>query len=191
MTYSLRVPFHAGFRSAHIVACACFLSISLFLSNIQLRASEDDHLREAIYRHNKVVLDINRDKYGVRYQPEDYVIDNKYRFALVDLNDDKIADAIVFFDSLESCGTGGCILEIYRGTKRGFEFLSGSTITLPPIRVTSEKRYGWKTLIVLTGGTGDVLLRFNGSRYPLNPSLQPKAIQSQINSAITVLDQKK
>jgi hypothetical protein len=38
------------------------------------------------------------DKYGARYKPEDYVIDNKYKSALVDLNDDKIADGIVLFD---------------------------------------------------------------------------------------------
>jgi len=190
MTHSLRVLFKAVFRSAHVVASDCLL-VSVLLSNGQLRPGEQDHLRESSYQHNKAVLDINRDQYGARYQPEDYVIDNKYKSALVDLNDDKIADALVLFDDPGSCGTGGCRLEIYRGTKRGFEFLSRSTITLPPIRVTSEKRYGWKTLIVLSGGTGSVLLRFNGSRYPLNPSLQPKAIPSQIDSAITVLDRRK
>jgi hypothetical protein len=118
------------------------------------------------------------------------VIDGRYKSAVVDLNDDKIADAIVLFDAPESCGSGGCNLEIYRGTKTGFQFLSGSTITFPPIRVASEKRFGWKTLIVFSGGTGNVLLRFNGSRYPLNPSQQPKATQAQINTASTVLERK-
>ena len=117
------------------------------------------------------------------------LIDGKYRSSMVDLNDDSMPDAIVLFDQ-DRCGTGGCNMEIYRGTKTGFEFLSGSTITFPPILVTSEKRYGWKTLIVFSGGTGTVLIRFNGSRYPLNPSLQPEATQLQVKEASTVLDRK-
>lgn len=153
--------------------------------------SEEDKLSEAIYLHNKAVLDSNRNKYGARYQPEDYVVDkNSYRYTFVDLNGDNISDAIVLFEDAESCGTGGCNMEIYRGTKTGFEYLSGSTITLPPIRVMSENRQGWKTLIVSSGGTGNVLMKFNGSRYPLNPSLQPKATPSAIKSAVTVLEQK-
>ena len=189
MTYSVRALFKAAFGSIHSVALSCLL-VGVFVSNSQLRAAEQDHLRKAIYQHNKVVLDISRDKYGARHQAEDYVIDNKYKFALLDLNDDKIAEAIVLFDAPDSCGTGGCKLEIYRGTKSGFQLLSSSTITLSPIRVTSEKRYGWRTLIVLSGGTGNVLLRFNGSKYPLNPSQQPTANPLQINSAI-VLNLKK
>jgi hypothetical protein len=160
------------------------------LSNSQTHAVGQDRLRDAIYQHNKAVLDIRRDKYGAHYEAEDYAIDGKYKSALVDLNDDKIADAIVLLDEPGSCGSGGCNLEIYRGTKTGFEFLSGSTITLPPIRVTSEKRYGWKTLVVFSGGTGNVLMRFNGSRYPSNPSQQPKATQVQVNTASTVIERK-
>ena len=135
-------------------------------------------------------MDSRRDKNGACYEAKDYVIDGRYKSAVVDLNDDKITDAIVLFDAPESCGSGGCHLEIYRGTKTGFQFLSGSTITFPPIRVASEKRFGWKTLIVFSGGTGNVLLRFNGSRYPLNPSQQPKATQAQISTASTVLERK-
>ena len=61
----------------------------------------------------------------------------------------------------------------------------------PPIRVTSEKRYGWKTLIVFSAGIGNVLLRFNGSGYPLNPSTQPLATESQINAGSTLLEREK
>ncbi len=166
-----------------------FLLISVLVADIELHAGRQDHLRDAIYQHNKAVLDSNREKYGARYQPEDYAVDGKYVSARVDLNDDKIPDAIVLFN--QNCGTGGCNMEIYRGTEAGFEFLSGSTITFPPIRVTSEKRYGWKTLIVFSGGTGNVLMRFNGSRYPLSPSLQSKATPSQIKAAPTVIERSK
>jgi len=190
MAYSLRAltkrPF-SQLASAYIVL---LLICPFFPKN--LHASEEDKLSNAIYLHNKAVLDINRDKYGARYQPKDYLIDaNSYRYALFDLNEDNVSDAIVLFKDAESCGTGGCNMEIYRGTKTGFEFLSGSTITLPPIRVMSEKHHGWKTLIVSSGGSGNVLLRYNGSRYPLNPSLQPKAIASAIESSVIVLEEYK
>jgi hypothetical protein len=184
------MPRRGVFRRAHLLAFSCLL-VSLLLSNVQLRSEDEDHLREAIYQHNKTVLDLGRDQYGASYEADDYAVDNKYTFALVDLNEDEIADAIVLFDGPRYCGTGGCRMEIYRGTKMGFEYLSRSTVSFPPIRVASEKRYGWKTLIVFSGGTGNVLLRFNGSRYPSNPSLQPKALPSQMDSAITVLDQQK
>jgi len=173
-----------------IVACTSFLA-SVALCSAQTSPAWHERLRDAVYQHNKVVLDIARAKDGARVEAEDFVTDGKYRSAFVDLNDDTIADAIVLFDAAGFCGTGGCNLEFYRGTKTGLEFLSGSTISIPPIRVTSEKQYGWKTLIVSSGGTGTVLLRFNGSRYPLNPSLQPKATRAQINAALTVLERKR
>jgi len=165
-----------------------FVGLLLFGSSAHLYAAGQDRLRDAIYKHNKTVLEINRDKYGTRLQPEDFVVDNTYRSAKVDLNDDKIEDAIVLFDATGECGSGGCSMEVYRGTKTGFDFVSSSTITFTPIRVATERRYGWKTLVVVSGGTGTVLLRFNGSRYPLNPSLQPKATKSEIDSATVVLN---
>jgi len=114
-----------------------------------------------------------------------------YKPAFVDLNDDAIADAVVLFEGPYWCGSGGCTMEIYRGTKGGFTFVSRSTITLPPIRVSGEKRNGWKTLIVVSRGTGPVLLRFTGGRYPSTSSFLPRATPSQIASAMTVLDEEK
>lgn len=145
-------------------------------------------LKSAVYQHNKAVLDINREKYKTRYEANDYAIDGKYRFALADLNDDGLLDALVYFDNPVYCGSGGCVMQIYRGTRTGFEFVSSSTITVLPIRLLTEKRYGWKTLIVGSGNTGNVLMRFSGSRYPANPSLQPKASQSNLDSSVTVSD---
>jgi hypothetical protein len=192
MTCFVRRHFKANLKGPYCVAVVfLFVGLLLFANCARLHATEQDRLRDAIYQHNKTVLETNRAKFGGLLQPADYVIDNTYRKARVDLNDDKIEDAIVLFDSPGQCGSGGCNMEIYKGTKTGFEFVSGSTITFSPIRVGSERLYGWKTLIVLSGGTGTVLLRFNGSRYPLNPSLQPKATKSQIDSATIVLNDKK
>ena len=76
---------------------------------------------------------------------------------------------------------------VFRGTKDKFIFVSGSTITFEPIRVSPEKSHGWKTLIVYSKGKGDVLMRFDGKRYPLNPSMQPKAPPAQLEAAKIVM----
>jgi hypothetical protein len=46
-------------------------------------------------------------------------------------------------------------------------------IVKKPIIVTSSKSFGWFNLIVNTGGVGSVIIRSDGNKYPLNPSVQP------------------
>jgi len=98
-----------------------------------------------------------------------------FRQALTDLNADGQVDAIVLLLGSNWCGSGGCNMLVFRGTNDGFTFVSASTITNEPIRVSPENTQGWKTLIVHSKGKGDVLMQFNGTHYPLNPSLQSKA----------------
>ena len=112
-----------------------------------------------------------------------------FRHALTDLNGDGRDDAIVLLLGGSWCGSGGCNMIVLRGTKEGFTVVSGSTITNEPIRVSPEKVQGWRTLIVFSKGKGDVLMRFNGTRYPLNPSTQPKATPAQVNAAQVVMKQ--
>jgi len=109
------------------------------------------------------------------------------RHALVELTGDDQPDAVVLLEGTEWCGSGGCTMLVFRGTAGGFIFVSRSTITYEPIRVLPEKTRGWNTLIVYSKGKGDVLMRFDGTRYPLNPSLQPKATPAQIAKARTLL----
>jgi hypothetical protein len=110
-----------------------------------------------------------------------------FRHALIDLNSDGSDDAIVLLLGPSWCGSGGCTMLVFCGTKDKFTFVSGSTITYEPIRVSPEKAHGWKTLIVYSKGKGDVLMRFNGERYPLNPSMQPKATPAQVDTAQIVI----
>ena len=110
-----------------------------------------------------------------------------FRHALTDLNADGRADAIVLLLGSNWCGCGGCNMLVFRGTKDGFTFVSASIITSEPIRVSPENTQGWKTLIVYSKGRGDVLMRFNGTHYPLNPSLQSKAMTGQVEAAEVLL----
>ena len=107
--------------------------------------------------------------------------------ALTDLNADGQIDAIVLLLGSSWCGSGGCNMLVFRGTTDGFMFVSASTITNEPIRVLPENVQGWKTLIVYSKGKSDVLMQFNGTHYPLNPSLQSKATTGQVEAAELLL----
>ena len=111
----------------------------------------------------------------------------QFRYALTDLDGDGRADAIVLLLGGNWCGSGGCNMLVFRATTNGFTLVSASTITNEPIRVSPEKSHGWRTLIVLAKGNGDVLMPFDGRRYPFNPSLQPKATPAQVTGAQVVM----
>lgn len=109
-----------------------------------------------------------------------------YKQALVDLDGDGNDDAIVFLQGTGWCGSGGCTMLVLQGRKSGYKLISRSTVTHPPIRMARSTSHGWKDLIVHSDGA-DRLMRFNGSQYPLNPSLQSQPDPRQIESADTVL----
>jgi len=112
-----------------------------------------------------------------------------FQYALVDLNGDGRDDAVVFITAPEYCGSGGCTMEVFRATSKGFVFVWGSTVTSLPIRVCTDSNHGWRALIVNSKGRGDVLMRFDGARYPSNPSIQPVATAEQSSTASTVIVQ--
>jgi hypothetical protein len=152
-------------------------------------AAEPPGLRDAIAKHDELEAERSRRLYGAHIPPVD-ASSFRFDFALVDLNDDGISDAIVLFKGPEDCGSGGCSLEVYRGTKRGFEFVSGSTISREPIQILPERRFGWHSFTVSVRGGGaracDAVMRYDGHRYPLNPSLAPCATPAQLQSGTPV-----
>jgi hypothetical protein len=114
----------------------------------------------------------------------DVEYDESFRFALKDLNGDGFADAIVLMSGPAWCGSGGCTMLVFKGVGNGFEFVSKSTITNPPIRISKEGVGGWRTLIVASKGKGNVVLRPNKThQYPANPSMQPQAPRAEVDAA--------
>lgn len=111
-----------------------------------------------------------------------------FRQALVDLDDDRRSDVIVLLNGPDWCGTGGCQMLVFHGTTAGFEFVSASSVASEPIRVSPMKSNGWRTLIVSSRGRGDVLLPFDGTRYPSNSSMADKATAAQARAAKTIID---
>lgn len=113
--------------------------------------------------------------------------DQPFRYSVIDLDGNHGSDALVLMSGPDWCGSGGCTLLVFREVRGNFRLVSRSTVAEPPIRVLSEVSHGWKTLIVYSKGRGNVLLRFDGSRYPLNPSLQPLATQTQVQASAVAL----
>ncbi len=110
-----------------------------------------------------------------------------FRWALADLNDDGRDDAIVLLSGPKHCGSGGCTMLVFRGTEQGFSLVSASNIVMGPIRVSANSVEGWRSLIVYSKGKGEVVLRFSGSRYPSDPSLQPAASRLELETAASAI----
>lgn len=110
-----------------------------------------------------------------------------YRYALTDLNGDGQMDAIVLALGPYYCGSGGCTMAIFKGTSDGFAAVSDASITREPIYVLTEVKSGWHTLSVHVAGggaqPGQALLRFDGAKYPSNPSMQERASQTDLKTA--------
>jgi putative lipoprotein len=107
--------------------------------------------------------------------------------ALVDLDGDGRRDGVVLLFSDHFCGTGGCTLAVFANTRAGYGFVSRSTLVSRPVRVSTASTHGWRKLIVRVRGGGgpsaDRVLSFDGNRYPLNASLQPRATRAAISSS--------
>lgn len=113
------------------------------------------------------------------------------RTAFVDLNGDRRPDALVLLEGREWCGTGGCTLLVLKGGKDGFTFVSRSSLIRGPLLVSDKKSHGWRHLVVDVSGGGlppkKVALKFNGRKYPLNPSVQPALPPNAALTGETVL----
>ena len=94
--------------------------------------------------------------------------------AFDDLNNDGKEDAIVLLKGQNWCGSGGCTLLIFKGQpNQQFDFVSKTTLVDTPVYSTTYLHNEWKQLLVYSPKHGQVMLKFDGTRYPLNPSLLP------------------
>ncbi|WP_077523495.1 MULTISPECIES: hypothetical protein [Salinivibrio] len=113
---------------------------------------------------------------------KDYLSDNgqtgplTYRWLTHDLNQDGQPELLVLTDS---CGSGGCTLLVFKGDAQGWQFNSRMTLVHVPLLLARNQSQGWHDLIVPVGGggapAGHHVMRFDGQRYPLNPSTAPRA----------------
>jgi len=102
----------------------------------------------------------------------------RYAAAFLDLKDDGKEQAIVYLIGPRWCGSGGCSCLILMPEGESYKVVTKTTITQLPIRVLATKTNGWHDLGVWVQGGGiqpgyEARLRFNGKKYPSNPSVPP------------------
>jgi hypothetical protein len=94
----------------------------------------------------------------------------RFIFFEYDLNDDGKKEILVGLTGPYFCGSGGCTQYIL-GNQGAV--ISRFTVADYPIVIDTEKSFGWKNLFIPSGGKNRIV-KFDGEKYPSNPSLQPE-----------------
>jgi hypothetical protein len=127
---------------------------------------------------------------GISTSPEERT--TRYAVAFADLNGDGEDEVIVYLMGNKWCGSGGCSMLILAPRGSGFRLITQTTITQLPIRVLSTKTGGWHDLGVWVRGGGiqsgyEARLRFNGTKYPGNPSTPPaQRLHTKIKGRVVI-----
>ncbi len=76
------------------------------------------------------------------------------------------------------CGTGGCSAVIFKVENGEYKTLSRFSLVRNPVIISNSKTNGYKDIIMYVAGGGIesffANLKYNGTTYPLNPSIEPK-----------------
>lgn len=102
----------------------------------------------------------------------------RYIFQPLDLNCvESTGITLVYLMGSQVCGTGGCTMLVLQSTAIGYELISRISAIQQPVIVSNQQTNGCPDLIVYTAGGGLApayrRLRFNGSTYPTNPTMEP------------------
>jgi len=101
-----------------------------------------------------------------------------FKLANVDLRGDGRREAIVYVTDPGYCGSGGCTLFVLAPRAGTYRIMMRATIVQLPIRLLPSSSHGWRDIGVTVSGGGithpyEAALRFNGRRYPNNPTVPP------------------
>lgn len=104
--------------------------------------------------------------------------DVRYGYVFVDLNDDGQREAIVIVVSDDTCGTGGCGMEVEVEQGGTWRTLSYTVRTRPPIKLLPTKHHGWHDIGIFDAGGGmptsfESPVMFNGREYAGSPTDRP------------------
>lgn len=88
-----------------------------------------------------------------------------------DLNGDGKKEIFVGFNGMDFCGNAGC--NAFLLTHEG-DVITKFTIVQYPIAISDSKsKDNWYDLIITSRGV-EYLVKWNGKKYPSNPSMEPK-----------------
>lgn len=136
------------------------------LSSIEYICSEtqrDIKLEEALIKE----FDLEQHKDSIRY------FYNK-----VDLDGDGTPEIFAYIVGPNVCGTGGCSAVIYKQEDKDYDLFAKFSLVNNPVIISNNKTKGYRDIIMNVYGGGIesffALLKYDGSTYPSNPSIQPK-----------------
>ena len=116
---------------------------------------------------------------------------SSYKRADADLNGDGRKEAFVYVTDQRYCGSGGCKLVILSPKGTGYRVVMRTTVTQLPIRLLPTSTHGWRDVGVTVHGGGitrpyTARLRFNGRRYPSNPTVAPAVPLSRPSGKVLI-----
>lgn len=103
----------------------------------------------------------------------------RYSFARVSLDGNRQRQILVYVSGPGWCGSGGCTAFLLEPLGSSFKVIDRFTLARLPVRILPSKTHGWYDLTMPVVGGGIIngytaLLKFNGHKYPSNPSMAPK-----------------
>lgn len=144
-----------------------FPSEEIDFSDVSYQVSEsarDPKLEEAITQ----VLRYNKETDG----------SIRYYYNRIDLNEDKKPETFVYLLGTYVSGSGGSTALIFEDDEDEYKLISKITLVRNPIIVSHSKTNGFRDLIMYVSGGGIKpfysQIKFDGSKYPSNPSVQPQ-----------------
>jgi hypothetical protein len=176
----------AGRQTPPLIQMLCTIENMLLPMHKQMIMAVVLAATQTVQAQADTTLDLAVKAY-VKKQGDDQTL--SYKSALFDLNNDGSDDALVLLTGPDWCGSGGCTMLVFKGLKDEFKLVSSTSVTLEPIRVIEQtSSNGWASLIVHSRSHGEALLRFNGKKYPANPSTAPLASKAQLQAAKVVVE---
>ncbi|HKO76619.1 MAG TPA: hypothetical protein VJU52_05345 [Flavobacterium sp.] len=94
----------------------------------------------------------------------------RFIFFEYDINDDGKKEILVGLTGPYFCGSGGCTQYILDNQGA---VISKFTVADYPVVIDTQKTSGWKNLFIRSGHKNRIV-KFDGKKYPSNPSLQPE-----------------
>ncbi len=94
----------------------------------------------------------------------------RFIFFEYDLNEDGNKEILVGFTGPYFCGTGGCTQLLLDNQGNVITTFSVSDY---PVIIDTNKTNGWKDLFIYSGGKNRIV-KFDGKKYPSNPSTLPE-----------------
>lgn len=91
----------------------------------------------------------------------------QFKYSLFDLNQDGSHEIFVGLTSSFFCGSGGCTILLVTGQG---DLITKFTVVDYPLYVDPNRSNGWNNLVMYSGKQNR-LVKFNGQKYPSNPSI--------------------